>query len=308
MTTKTTQEKEFRIEIPAQTPVIPVQLWDRDKFRFRCHKGIACFNKCCENADVVLTPWDIVRMARWFGVDTREAIDRYTTDFEMDAQGMPGLKLARQEGSSACRHLTPEGCSIYADRPVACRYYPLGSVALRRMASAEVEDSYFVVKEAHCLGHDEPQEQTIAEYRREQGIEPYDEANREWREIVLKKRSSGPTVGKPPARSFELFFLASYDLDGFRRFALSEKFDALFEIEPETRDALARNDAACLKFAMRFLRQALFGEVTLKAREGIAEQRKRSYRERLEREAREKAAQLAEQQDQMYDSLKEQGW
>ncbi len=85
---------------------------------------------------------------------------------------------------------------------------------------------------------------------------------------MLKERSSGPTVGKPPERSFELFFLASYDLDGFRRFVLSEKFGMVFDVE----------------------------------------QRRRAYRERLERAAREKAAQLAEQQDQMYDSLKEQGW
>jgi Fe-S-cluster containining protein len=302
------QVNEFRLEMPPHSPVVPVQLWEQDKLRFRCHQGIACFNKCCESADIVLTPWDIVRMARHFGVTTREAIDRYTADFDIDGQGMPGLKLARKEGSTACLHLGPGGCGIYPDRPVACRYYPLGSVALRRKDASAVEDSYFVVKEAHCLGHGEPHEQTIAEYRREQGIERYDEANREWRDIVLKKRSSGPAVGAPPARSFELFFLASYDLDGFRRFALSDGFDSTYEIEPETREAIASDDAACLKFAMRFLRQALFGELTVKVRDDAAERRRRAYRERREREIREKAAQLAEQQDQMYDSLKEQGW
>ena len=302
------QETEFRVEMPPSTPVVPVQLWEKDKFRFHCHRGIACFNKCCENADILLTPWDVVRLARHFGITTREAIDRYTVDYAMDGQGMPGLKLARKEGSTACIHLTPEGCGIYEDRPVACRYYALGTVALRKKDSAEVEDSYFVVKEAHCLGHDEPHEQTIAAYRAEQGIVPYDEANRAWRDIVLKKRSSGPTVGKPPERSFELFFLASYDLDGFRRFVLSEKFGMVFDVEQATLDGLARDDAACLAFAMRFLRQSLFGEMTIKLREGAAEERKRAYRERLEREARDKAAQLAAQQDQMYDSLKEQGW
>ncbi|MGA9031071.1 MAG: hypothetical protein WB402_00950 [Sulfuricaulis sp.] len=37
------------------SPVQPVQLALGDNFRFRCHKGIACFNRCCENADVLLT-------------------------------------------------------------------------------------------------------------------------------------------------------------------------------------------------------------------------------------------------------------
>lgn len=285
------------------SPIQPVQLRAEDTFRFRCHKGIACFNKCCENIDILLTPWDIVRMARHFGIATREAIDRYTVDYAMDAKGMPGLKLARKEGSTACVHLTPAGCGIYADRPAACRYYALGAVAMRKTGAAQVEDTFFVVREAHCLGHDEPHEQTIAQYRAEQGVADYDDANREWREIVLKKRSSGPTVGTPPARSFELFFLASYDLDGFRRFVASEQFSAAFDVDAATLAAVAGDDRAALAFAMRFLRQALFGEVTIPVRPGVAEQRLPAYRARLAREAQDKAARLADAQDEQYQSL-----
>ena len=294
-----------RLNDPAPHSLIqPVQLKVEDTFRFRCHQGIACFNKCCENIDILLTPWDVVRMARHFGITTREAIDHYTVDFAMDAKGMPGLKLARKVGSTACVHLTPAGCSIYSDRPAACRYYALGTVALRKTGSSEVEDAYFVVREPHCLGHDEPHEQTIAQYRAEQGVDVYDDANREWREIVLKKRSSGPTVGAPPQRSFELFFLASYDLDGFRRFVASEQFALTFEVEADTLAEVANDDRAALKFAMRFLRQALFGEATIPVRAGVTEKRLPAYRERLAREAQEKAARLADAQDEQYDSLK----
>lgn len=286
------------------SPIEPVQLRADDRFRFRCRKGISCFNRCCENIDILLTPWDIVRIARHFGITTREAIDRYTVDFRMDGQGMPGLKQARREGSTACVHLTPGGCGIYEDRPAACRYYALGTVSLRKKDAAEVEDSYFVVRESHCLGHDEPHEQTIAQYRAEQGVDAYDEANREWREIVLKKRSSGPVVGTPPARSFELFFLAAYDLDGFRRFVASGQFGATFEVGPDAMTEIARDDRAALRFAMRFLRQALFGETTIPVRPGAAEQRRPAYLERLAREAEQKAARLADAQDDQYDSLR----
>ena len=286
------------------SPIEPVQLHANNSFRFRCGKGIACFNRCCENIDIMLTPWDVVRMARHFGISTREAIDQYTVDFAMDAKGMPGLKLRQKPASAACIHLTPEGCGIYADRPAACRYYALGTVMLRPKDSAQVEASYFVVREPHCLGHDEPHEQTIADYRAEQGVIAYDEANREWQEIVLKKRSSGPTVGTAPARSFELFFLGSYDLDGFRRFVASESFGATFEIPAETLAETAADDAAALRFAMRFLRQALFGEVTIPVRPGIADRRLPAFQERLAREAQEKAAQLADAQDEQYETLK----
>lgn len=287
------------------SPIRPVQLHAADPFRFRCHTGIACFNRCCENIDILLTPWDITRMARHFGLDTRGVIDRYTVDFPMDGQGMPGLKLARRENSTACIHLTPEGCGIYADRPSACRYYALGAVSLRKKDSREVEDSYFVVKEPHCLGHDEPATQTIAEYRREQGVVEYDDANREWREIVLRRRSSGPAVGKPSPRSFELFFLASYDLDGFRRFVASESFRAIFDLTGAELEEVARDDRVALRFAMRFLRQALFGERTIAVRAGVTEQRLPAYRERLAREAADKAARLADEQDVQYDAIRD---
>jgi len=70
-------------------PVIPVQLNLDDKFQFRCHQGIACFNKCCENIDILLTPYDIVRLKNRLGISSREFIDAYTTDFAMDGRALP---------------------------------------------------------------------------------------------------------------------------------------------------------------------------------------------------------------------------
>ena len=139
-----------------RSPIIPVQLRLDDKFRFRCHKGIACFNKCCENIDIMLTPYDIVRLKHRFGITSREFIDRYTVDFQMDGHGTPGLKLRTKENSTACINLTPEGCGVYEDRPAACRYYALGLVSMRKKDAPRDEDSYFIVREEHCLGHLEP--------------------------------------------------------------------------------------------------------------------------------------------------------
>lgn len=213
---------------PARSPVLPLQLGLDDKFSFRCHKGIACFNKCCENIDILLTPYDILRLKNRLNMTPREFIDECTVDATLDGHGMPALKLRTREGSTACINLTPEGCGVYSDRPAACRYYALGLVSMRRKDVPRDEDSFFIVKEEHCLGHQEAQVQTIRDYRREQGVDLYDEMNREWRQIVLKKRSSGPTVGRPTQRSLELFFLASYDMDGFRDFVASAGFAEVF--------------------------------------------------------------------------------
>jgi len=285
------------------SPLIPVQLGLDDKFRFRCHKGIACFNKCCENIDILLTPYDILRLKQRFGLTSREFIDAYTVDCQMDGHGMPGLKLKTKDSSTACVNLTPEGCSVYSDRPAACRYYALGLVSMRRKDSPVDEDSYFVVKEDHCLGHFEPQVQTIRDYRKEQGVDEYDDINREWRQLVLKKRSSGPTVGKPSERSFELFFLASYDMDGFRDFIGSAGFDEVFDLDPQLKRDLAQDEVKRLRFGFRLLKQVLFGEKSIALRPDAAQKRIARYGER--KVGSDKAVQLSAAQDRLYESLGE---
>lgn len=190
---------------PAPGPIQPVELRADSEFQFRCHSGLACFNACCKNIDIALTPYDILRLKRRLGVTSKEFVSEYTIPFEMDSDGMPGLKLRPKPETTECAFLGERGCTAYDDRPVACRYYALGNAGVRRKDESEVEDIYFVVRESHCLGHGEPCRQTVADYRAEQGIEHYDAMNRAWRTIILKKRSSSPAVGTPSARSLQLY-------------------------------------------------------------------------------------------------------
>ncbi len=268
-----------RFEVPNRSPVQPAQLTLDDEIRFSCHKGIDCFNECCRNIDIQLTPYDILRLKNRLGQTSAEFVARYTVPFEMDAHGLPGLKLATKPGTRACPFLEEAGCSVYEDRPVACRYYALGNMGMRRKDSPRVEDIYFLVKEAHCHGHHEPRTLTVREYRQEQGVEPYDEMNREWRDIIIKKRSSGPTIGAPSARSIQLFDMCSYDVDSFREFIQTEGFREIFDLEDSVYQALLADDEALLRFAFRFLKQALFGEMTIPLKEGARERRLARRRE-----------------------------
>ena len=70
-----------------------------------------------------------------------------------------------------------------------------------RWQSDGVEDLYFAVREGHCRGRTEDRTQTVREYRRGQNIEHYAEIYREWRDIIIKKWTSGPTMEQPLARS-----------------------------------------------------------------------------------------------------------
>lgn len=245
------------------SPITPVRLDADSRFAFSCHQGIACFNKCCQSIDISLTPYDILRLKNRLGLSSREFLFRHTVPFAMDGHGMPGLKLRTRDDTTACGFLTPTGCGVYSDRPTACRYYALGVVSMRKKDTPTDEDFYFVVKEDHCLGHQEHKTQTVAEYRREQGVDLYDEINREWRQIVLKKRSCGPTIGKPSERSLQLFFLASYDLDGLRDFVSTPSFHEVYDLAADFREILQKDDVALMRFGFRFLKQVLFGENTI---------------------------------------------
>jgi Fe-S-cluster containining protein len=285
---------------PAPGPVLPAAFDESKTIRFRCRKGIGCWNACCSNIDISFTPYDVLRLKKRLGLGSGDFLSLYTVPYEMEPDGMAGVKLRPVDGGTACRFMTPEGCAVYEDRPTACRYYPVALLSMRKQGESVDRDSYALVQEPHCLGHQEPRTLTIAEYRQEQGVEEYDELARGWRQLVLKKKSAGPAIGKPSKASLQLFFMACYDIDRFRAFVTSEGFRELYDIPPPERAEVLADDTSLMLFAFRFLRQALFGEVTIRVHAPAAHARLDRYRARAESREREAAERRAAQQDEAY--------
>lgn len=277
--------------LPA-SPVVPAMLDGGKRIQFRCHKGIACWNACCSNIDISLTPYDILRLKDRLGLGSTQFLAEYTVPYEMEKDGIAGVKLRPVEGGTACRFMKPEGCGVYEDRPTACRYYPVALLSMRRQDEYVDRDSYALVKEEHCKGHLEPRSLTIDEYRAEQGLDRYDELARGWRQLVLKKKSSGPAVGKPSLRSRQLFFITCYDVDSFRSFVSSKGFNEVYELAQDERAAILADDVALMQFGFRFLRQVLFGEQTIAVNREAVEARRARLGEKLRRIEREAAERM----------------
>ncbi len=268
-------------ESPFQaSPVAPEQFDEDHVIQFRCHKDIECFNACCKNIDIALTPYDILRMKNHLNMTSSEFLVKYTIPFEFAKDGMPGVKMLPVEGTQQCQFMNEEGCGIYEDRPTACRYYPVGLLSLRRADEYTDRASYVKVKEDHCKGHLESREITIKDYRREQGVEEYDEHGRGWRQMVLKMKSAGPAIGTPSKLSRQLFFMASYDLDRFREFIRSEGFQQAYDLDPETLQGLYDDDMKLLKFGYDFLLHVLFGEEKIPMKADALDKRLQMKRER----------------------------
>jgi len=73
------------------SPVLPQMMDGSKTIRFRCHRGIACWNACCSNIDISLTPYDILRLARRLDLTTTGFLERYTVPYEMEKVGIAGV-------------------------------------------------------------------------------------------------------------------------------------------------------------------------------------------------------------------------
>jgi len=295
-------------DLPFDSPVVPEMVDGAKRIQFCCRKGIACWNACCSNIDISLTPYDILRLKRRLGLASAQFLQQYAVPYEMEKDGIAGVKLKPAAGGTACQFMTPDGCSVYADRPTACRYYPVALLSLRKQDEYVDRNAYALVKENHCLGHAEPRSLRIDDYRREQGVVEYDEQGRGWRQLVLKKKSSGPTVGKPSVKSRQLFFMTCYDLDTFRAFVDSGPFKELYDVPQAEHLAMLGDtleaEQSLLQFGYRFLRQTLFGEETIALHQAAVDKRRQHVREKAlkaEREAAEKMAREEDAEDEGFD-------
>jgi Fe-S-cluster containining protein len=123
------------------------------KFKFACNKDLPCFTKCCANLNLVLTPYDVLRLKNRLKLSSEAFLKSYTISYVDQAYGVPVVKLKmNNDKTRQCPFVTPEGCSVYEDRPGACRLYPVGRAASKISEKHSTGEYYFIIKESHCLG------------------------------------------------------------------------------------------------------------------------------------------------------------
>jgi Fe-S-cluster containining protein len=257
-------------------PMLPVRLGPEDVFAFRCHRGVACWNACCHDTDIILTPLDILRLSRRLKIRPREFLLQYAHPAIHEPSSLPVAKLnMRLEGTRApCVFVhAADGCTVYADRPDACRYYPLGFATVKLRDGEGTTDFHFLVKEVHCLGHAEDKLQSVAAFRREQGLDDNDRINRAWMDILMKM-VSWRTLGGPGCRDIapetrKMFFMLSTDVDSFRQFVFTTRFLASYQVEPATVERAKTDDELLLALGFDWMKSVMFNEPTLALREDV---------------------------------------
>lgn len=237
-----------------------------DSFTFRCGPDRACFNTCCADVNIVVTPLDVLGLARRLGMTTTAFRARHTVTLETRDLQLPVVALRMREDREGrpCPFVGRQGCTVYEDRPWACRMYPLGLAVPPAHAGEEPEPLYFLFEDGFCRGHEDGRPWTVGTWREDQGVPEREHLEKEFRRVVTHPWFIGGRRLDP--RRQELFLMACYDLDRFRAFVFESSFLRRLVVAPELAARLATDDLALLEFAFRWARFALFGEPTLRVR------------------------------------------
>ena len=214
-------------------------------------------------------------MKNYLGITSREFLDRYTI-LPIDRNQKYPVVLLKMDDSEAkrCPFVdTEKGCTIYENRPWACRMYPVGLASPKESESPINEEFYFILKDPICEGFKENKDWTIEQWLDDQGIAEYNELGECFKEIILHHRMQ---VDNPlDEKKIEMLFMVCYDLDAFRRFVFESRFLEKFEVDEDRQQQIRSDDVELMKFGYDWLKFSLFGESTMTVQSEILEAKKK---------------------------------
>jgi hypothetical protein len=228
-----------------------------ESFRFACHPKVPCFNACCSDLSLMLTPYDVLRLRAKLGLTSREFIARHAQADQAPDTGFPMLRLRMRADipGAPCPFVTREGCSVYPDRPGACRTYPLGR-ATRTDPSGEVVEQFFVVREPHCRGFEEGSSWSSGDWLKDQDLREYNRCNDRYMLLLSEAKRRAARLDQKQAN---MVFLASYNLDAFREFLVNTGMLGRLVLSDEDSAAILADETHRLMFAMDWLELVLYG-------------------------------------------------
>ena len=177
---------------------------------FQCDPSVPCFNRCCGDLHLTLSPYDVLRLRNYLEVDSRTFIENYADVEVLQGNQFPSIKLRMDDHQQqSCPFVRDTGCSVYSHRPGACRVYPLG-----RGASIDehgkIHEEYILVKEPHCFGFASSTPISISDYLESQGMGPYISFDDRYIQLMHRWNQYGRPL---PKSLFGKVFIAVYRPD-----------------------------------------------------------------------------------------------
>jgi len=243
-----------------------------DTLQFSCNETLGCYTRCCRDITIFLTPYDVLRMKQALDVSSGDFLAAYTLTVMGDA-GLPVVILKMQDDEKqSCPFITDNGCRIYADRPWACRIYPLQPESTRLTEKAG-KAYYSIMQVPFCLGLKSERTLTLTAYLQEQGIPDYLEMEARFKAISSHERLLKEKITNKQIQ--DMYYMACYDLDRFRRFVFESTFLKRFDIQPQTIEDIQSDDVALYRFAMQWLEYGLLAQNVLNVNPDVMAMKKK---------------------------------
>jgi len=234
-------------------------------FSFRCHSGVACFTRCCRQLELYLYPYDILRLKTRLGISSEEFLNRYTGVVKGSNPCFPSVVMVMSDNAEkTCPFLGESGCTVYLDRPSACRTYPLERAVDRNPSPGAEREFYFLTNHDYCLGHGEEKAWTVKEWVRDQNLQMYNQMDDLWAELDTLFADPATWRGEGSAGPRQLLaFMACYNVDRFRQYVGDQRLLEQFRLDKSRRRLIERDDQALLLFGFDWLKHLLAGKPTL---------------------------------------------
>ena len=245
-----------------------------DFFQFECRKGVKCFNQCCADVNIVLTPYDVLRMKNSLGITSGEFLGKYTKIFRPEKSVFPIVVLKmKDEAHKQCFFVSEEGCQIYEDRPWACRMFPLD-----KQKPIGGETTFNLLKKPECLGFEQKKKWRVEDWILSQGINIYEKYESLFQGLIEHERAKDLDITNPDV--LQMVQMALYDLDKFKKFVFESNFLNYFEVDKGRVKTIKNADVELLIFGIEWIKFGLFGQQTFRVKEEVVNKKKKELEKR----------------------------
>ena len=236
------------------------QIDEDDRFNFCCHPEIGCFNRCCRNLNLFLYPYDVIRLKSCLGLSSDRFLEKYVHVIVREGNYLPDILLTMSENRErTCPFLTRQGCTVYVDRPDACRTFPVeqGNLYDARLKKSRL--LFFFRPPEFCLGQHEQQTWSTAEWARDQEAETYNRMTLLFAD--LKRLFQNDPWGQegPEGPRAKMAFMATYNVDRFREFVFGSSFLSRYKVKATLLKKARRDDVELMKLGFKWVKLFLWG-------------------------------------------------
>lgn len=190
-----------------------------DTFKFNC----TMCGKCCKNRyDILLTPRDLFRMAKYQEMLIGDFIKKYCDCYVGESSRIPIVRLMETGIDKRCPFLKGTRCSINSVKPVVCALFPLGrclTIDPAKKAEFTTDDVIYISQNPGC--GDNRKTHTVREWLETSNVPVQDEFFIKWNNTISKissivheveKKKDAERMNKYFNMLFGLLY-AAYDFD-----------------------------------------------------------------------------------------------